>query len=510
MPTGAEIMYRTAAAGGVDVCFANPGTTEMPMVAALDRVPGMRAVLCLFEGVCSGAADGYQRVAGKPATAMFHLGPGFANSLANQHNARRAHTPVVNLIGDQTRAHLAWDAPLTSDIEKLTTWAGWHRYVQSPNDIASDTAAAILAATSNGGGPASLVIPADVTWEQAPDDIPDLVFGTPNRVAADRIEEVAPLLSKPGAAIILNGVDLTADLAEQAMRLSAHTGCAVFQYRVANSEAGRGTHRILDVPYFPEQAMEALADVTTAILVGGPEPTTFFGYEGIESQTLPAGARRIELASVSDDGPACIADLVAATGAPPAPAPDLGAIDVPSGALDPMTLGQGVAALMPENGILVQEGVTSSAGIRRYNLNAPFHRSLGVIGGAIGGGLPVAVGAAVAAPDRPVVAFQADGSSMYTIQSLWTMAREGLDITVVLCNNQRYAILQVELARAGIEIPGPIATSLTRLDSPAIDFRTIATGLGVPATRATTADEFCEQFRRAVAEPGPHLVEAML
>lgn len=510
MATGAEIMFRTAARGDINVCFANPGTTEMPMVAALDRVDGMRAVLSLFEGVCSGAADGYARVTGRPALTMFHLGPGFANSLANQHNARRSNTPVVNLIGDQTRTHLAFDAPLTSDIEKLTTWAGWHRYVQSPNDIAADTVAAILAATSDGGGPASLVIPADVTWEQAPDELPDLEFGTKTRVSADRIEDVAPLLSEPGTAIILTGLGLTADVADDAARLVAHTGCAVFQYRVSNVDTGRGTHRITDVPYFPEQAMAALADVKTAVLIGGEEPVTFFGYEGVRSTPLPVGCRRVELAGKADDAAAALADLVGALDAPEVESEDPGPVDVPTGPLDPMSLGQGVAALMADGAILVQEGITSSAGLRHCARSAAPHRMLTILGGAIGGGLPAAVGAAVGAPDRSVVAFQADGSSMYTIQSLWTMARESLDITVVLCNNQRYAILQVELARAGIEVPGPIAESLTRLDSPALDFTALAKGMGVPATRATTADELCTQFAAAVSEPGPHLIEAML
>jgi len=510
MATGAEIMFRTAARGDINVCFANPGTTEMPMVAALDRVEGMRAVLALFEGVCSGAADGYARVTGRPALTMFHLGPGFANSLANQHNARRSNTPVVNLIGDQTRTHLAFDAPLTSDIEKLTTWAGWHRYVQSPNDIATDTAAAVLAATSNGGGPASLVIPADVTWEQAPDELPNLEFGTKAVVASDRIESVAPLLAKPGTAIILTGLNLTAEVATNAVRLAAATGCAVFQYRVSNVESGRGTHRITDVPYFPEQAMAALADVSTAVLIGGEEPVTFFGYEGIRSTPLPDRCRRVELAGSADDAAAALSDLVAAVDAPEIEADDSGPIEVPTGVLDPMTLGQGVAALMPDGAILVQEGITSSGGLRHCARSAAPHRMLTILGGAIGGGLPTAVGAAVGAPDRPVVAFQADGSSMYTIQSLWTMARENLDITVVLCNNQRYAILQVEMARSGIEVPGPIAESLTRLDSPALDFTALAKAMGVPATRASTADELCAQLARSIAEPGPHLIEAML
>ncbi len=510
MPTGADVMFETAVAAGVNTCFANPGTTEMAMVASLDRVPGMRAVLAQFEGVASGAADGFWRATGRPALGLFHLGPGFANALANVHNARRGQSPIINLVGDQTTWHLAADAPLTSATENLGTWGGWHRYVASTNDISSDTAAALAAATSGPQGPATLVIPADITWEQAPDEIAPTTYGSLHHVAADRIAEAASLLGSGGATLIIGGAWLTASMAAHAAAIAEATGCRVISYRVPNFDAGVGVRRIFDLPYFPEQATAALANTRTAVLLGTPEPVTFFGYPDIASTSLAADAQKFELGAAGADVAQALADLCDHLGVTAAPAERVGVVEAPTGALTVDTLGQATAAALSEGDILVQEGVTSAAGLRRHQGSALPHRSFGPTGGAIGGGLPLAVGAAVGAPDARVIAFQADGSSLYTIQSLWTMAREGLDVTVVLCNNQRYAILEVELLRAGIEVPGPKAASLTSLANPAVDFVALAKGFGVPGERATTADELVAAIARGKSNQGPYLVEAML
>ncbi|MCP3936149.1 MAG: acetolactate synthase large subunit [Actinomycetia bacterium] len=510
MPTGSDIMFKTALAAGIDTCFANPGTTEMAMVATLDRVDGMRAVLTMFEGVASGAADGFWRASGRPALGMFHLGPGFANALANNHNAKRGLSPIINLVGDQTTWHLPADAPLSSDTQKVATWAGWHRYVTSPNDISADTAAAICAATTGPRGPATLVIPADVTWEQAPDDITSVAIGTLAAPDPDKIGAAANLLHQPGAALIVGGSWLTAEMAHDATAIAAATGCKVFSYRVPNAEIGQGIPHIADIPYFPEQATQVLASVETAVLLGTPEPITFFGYPDVPSETLPPGARRFDLGGPAADTAKALVALVEHLGAQRHATGPVECPEMPTGALDVGSLGAAVVAGLPDDAIVVQEGITSAAGLRSYSVAAPPHRTFSPTGGAIGGGLPLAVGAACASPGRRIVSFQADGSSMYTIQSLWTMAREQLDVTVVLCNNQRYAILEVELLRAGIEVPGPKAASLTSLADPALDFTSIAAGMGVPSTRATTADAFAAAYSRANSEPGPHLIEAML
>ncbi len=511
MADGAEMMFRTAVSAGVDVCFANPGTTEMSMVAALDRVPGMRPVLGLFEGVCSGACHGYARVADRPALGLYHLGPGFVNALANLHNARRSFTPVVNLVGDQASWHLRYDAPLTSDTAKLATWVGWHRHVASSADLAGDTADAIHAATDGAGGPATLVIPADATWEEAPPEIPTVQFGSRNTVPPDRITEAAAALRAGDAALIVGGPLVTAEMAADMARIAAATGCRPLRYRAATNELGRGRHLIPDIPYFPEGAVRATAGVRTAVLLSEGEPVTFFGYPDVPSTTLPADCRRLQLAGVADDIARCLADLAEAVGAPPAVTPpDAEPPEEATGPLDVMSLGRVLAAQMPENAVLVQDGITSAAGFLHMTDRAAPFRMVQATGGAIGSGLPTALGAAIAAPDRRVMCLQSDGSAMYTIQALWSMAREGVDVTVIMANNHRYNILQIELQRAGIDEPGPNARALTELSNPDLDFCALARGMGVPATRVTTAEELTEAVARANATPGPSLVEAML
>ena len=510
MPTGADVMFETARRAGVDTCFANPGTTEMAMVASLDRVPGVRAVLVQFEGVASGAADGFWRVTGRPAIGMFHLGPGFANALANVHNARRGASPVINMIGDQTRDHLAADAPLTSQIELLTDWGGWTRHVAAPETAAGDMAEAIVAATTGRGGPASVIVPADVTWEEAPSEIPDLTFGTGASVSDDAVAQAAAALRAGDAMLVVGGAWLTADMAADVAAIRGATGCKATSYRIPNNDGGAGVHGVVGLPYFPEQAMAALADVRRAVMVGTPEPVTFFGYPDTPSTTLPADAERVFLGDEHVDVAGALKALVAELDAQPVAVDDRPAIDAATGALDSEKLGATVARLLPEGAIVVQEGVTSAAGLLRNAPRAAMHRTIGPTGGAIGGGLPLAVGAAVGAPDSKVVAFQADGSSMYTIQSLWTMAREGLNVTVVICNNQRYAILEVELLRAGITEPGPKAASLTSLANPAVDFVSLAKGFGVDGERVDTAEGLAAAMGRADATDGPYLIEAML
>ncbi len=509
MPTGADVMFETARRAGVDTCFANPGTTEMAMVASLDRVE-VRAVLVQFEGVASGAADGFWRVTGRPAIGLFHLGPGFANALANVHNARRGASPVVNMIGDQTRDHLSADAPLTSQIELLTEWGGWTRHVAAPETAAGDMAEAIVAATTGRGGPASLIVPADVTWEDAPTEIPSFSFGTGAAVDADEVAVAAAALRAEDAMLVIGGAWFTAEMAADVAAIRAATGCRATTYRVPNNDAGADVHGVAPLPYFPEQAMGVLAGVRRAVMVGTPEPVTFFGYPDVPSTTLPADAERVFLGGEDVDVAAALRALVDELGATPVAVESRPAIDVPTGSLDAEKLGATVASLLPENSIVVQEGVTSAAGLLRNAPRATRHRTIGPTGGAIGGGLPLAVGAAVGAPDARVVAFQADGSSLYTIQSLWTMAREGLDVTVVICNNQRYAILEVELARAGVTEPGPKAASLTSLADPAVDFVSLAAGFGVPGERVDTVEALVAAMQRGAEAEGPYLVEAML
>jgi acetolactate synthase-1/2/3 large subunit len=506
---GAESLVRTSVKAGVDVCFANPGTTEMHLVAALDRATGMRAVLGLFEGVCTGAADGYGRMTGRPAATLLHLGPGFANGIANLHNARRARTPLVNWVGDQATWHLAADAPLTSDIESLARPVGWVRTNGSAQALAADGAATIQAARSAPGQVATLVIPADCAWEEAAGPVRPATPTPAAAVSDAKVAAAAEALGQPGALLFLGGAALGEAALRAAHRIVAGTGCAVLSETFsARTEIGRDLPMAAPLPYFPEQALEALQAHTKVVLAGALAPVSFFGYPGKPSQLL-AEEDAVTLAAPADDIVAALEALADRVGkeapidARPTPQPGTGPLSVGS-------LGQSLAALIPENAVVVNEAATTGLAFNAFASGSARHTSLGLTGGAIGMGLPCAVGAAVACPDRPVVAFQADGSGLYTLQALWTMARESLDVVVVICANRVYRILQAELARAGVAEPGPKAQSLTDLGSPAIDWVAAAKGFGVPGVCVDDTEAFGEAFRRALAEPGPQLIEAVL
>ncbi len=509
---GAETLIQTARTAGVEVCFANPGTTEMPLVAALDSVPGMRAVLGLFEGVCTGAADGYARMTGRAALTLLHLGPGFANGIANLHNARRARSPVVNLIGDQASWHLAADAPLTSDIASLARPVGWVREIGTARHAAAAMSEALTVAQGPPGQVATLVVPADVQWDPAGGGAPVPVPSAADEPDEARIAEIATA-TRHGATILLLGGDaLSAAGLLAAHRLQAASGWTVLvETFSARIERGAGLPDFPRLPYFPEQASEVLAGAEQIVLAGALPPVAFFGYPDGRSQLAPEGCNVLTLSAPGEDGALALEALGDVQGAPPAPPvaprpPPKAA----SGALDPATLGATLAALQPAQAIVIDEAATSGVAYAPHAAGAPQHTTLGLTGGAIGQGMPCATGAALACPDRPVIAFQADGSGLYTLQALWTQAREHLDVTTVICANRSYRILQVELARAGIAEPGPNARALTDLGSPSIDWAAAAQAFGVPGVRVDTAEALADSLTRALAEPGPHLIEAVI
>lgn len=508
MSTGADVVIGRLLAGGVDVCFANPGTSEMHFVAALDHTPSMRAVLCLFEGVATGAADGYARIAGTAAATLLHLGPGLANGLANLHNARRAHSPVLNIVGDHATHHTEFDAPLESDIEALARWPEGLVFRPATADalaVTVDEAAA--AAAGPPGRVATVILPADYSWSTA--DIP--VVAPPEAPAGDDahsdIEPVAEVLRTygPNTVLFLGGAATTEAGLIAAERISSAMGArALVETFPARLVRGAGIPPIDRLAYLAEQAEQQLADVTHLILVGARSPVAFFAYPGKASGLVPRGTQIHTLE------PADLDRLAEALGAPPSAPAIRTSPALPRGPLTVANWAEVVGALLPEHAIIVDEANTSGVLLPAATAGSPRHDVLTLTGGAIGQGLPVAVGAAVAAPDRPVIALQADGSALYTISALWTMARERLDVTVVILNNHAYAILQLELARVGSSATGPQSRSLLDLGDPNIDFVAIAQGFGVPATRAGTAEELAAQFRAAVAEPGPHLIDAAI
>lgn len=512
--TGADSLIRTALGAGVEVCFANPGTTEMPLVAALDRAPAMRAVLGLFEGVCTGAADGYARIAGRPALALLHLGPGLANGLANLHNARRAGTPLLVAVGDHATWHLAADAPLASDIVSLANpVSGWVRSVRRAEDVAADTAAALEAACAPPGQVATLIVPADCQWAAADGAPVPVRRPAPAAVSAGRVDAVAQALRAGGAALLVGGAALGTRGLRAAARVRAACGARVIHETfVARLERGLGVPAFERVPYFPEQAVATLRDLRALVLCGGREPVAFFGYPDGASRLAPEACARLVLAAPEEDAVDALEALADALGAPavPPPEPPRARPGLPSGALDAGSLGQVLAALQPEDAIVIDEGLTSSGPWFAASAAAPPHTVLALTGGAIGQGLPCAAGAAVAAPGRKVIALQADGSGMYTLQALWTMAREGLDVVTVICANRSYRILQVELARAGVTEPGPAARGLADLGHPDLDWIALARGLGVPAARVADAESLAKELTHALATPGPTLLEALV
>lgn len=511
---GAQSLMHTLVDSGVDVCFANPGTSEMHFVAALDSVAAMRGVLGLFEGVVTGAADGYARIADKPAATLLHLGPGLGNGWANLHNARRARSPVVNIVGDHAAYHKQYDAPLDSDIEAIAgALDGWVRRSRATTDIGTDTAAAVAAAREGAGQIATLILPADASWGEG--GAPGVPVTPRTRTAVDpgTVHNVATVLTsgEPAALLIGAGACREAGLLATS-RIAAATGVkALVETFPARLERGAGVPMIERLGYLPEQAAFQLDGVKHVIVAGAKPPVSFFAYPGVASNLVPEGAQVHVLADARQDvvqALADVADLVAADTDPVLQGAARRAL--PTGPLTTENWVDVISALLPDRAIIVDESNTSGLLLPAATAGAPRHDVLTLTGGAIGYGLPVATGAAVAAPDRPVIDLQADGSAMYTISALWTQARENLDVTTVLLNNRAYAILRLELQRVGATATGPRAHELLDLSRPDLDFVRIAEGMGVPATRSITAEELAVQFDAALGEPGPHLIEAVL
>ena len=513
---GAQALIRTLVDSGVDVCFTNPGTSEMHFVAALDDVPEMRGILGLFEGVVTGAADGYARIAERPAATLLHLGPGLGNGLANLHNARRARVPLINIVGDHATYHKQYDAPLESDIDALAgTVSGWVHRSTSPDDVATDAARAVVAATEGPGRVATLILPADVCWLESPGPVKPLEQLEPTQASAGVIADVADALrSGKACTLFVGGRVLREDGLRAAQRIAAATGarllCETFPTRL---ERGAGLPPIDRLAYLAEFAQMQLEGTEHLVLVDTVEPVSFFAYPGKASVLAPEGATVHHVCAGDVDPIAALEAIADALGVdreadvPVAPAQRP---DRPTGALTAESLANAIAAVMPEDLILVDESNTSGLFIAGATAGCPRHDVLFLTGGAIGSGLPLATGAAVAAPDRPVLCVEADGSAMYTLQALWTQQREGLDVTTVICNNASYAVLNMELNRVGAEEIGPKAKSMLDLHGPELDFVAMASGMGVPSSRATTADELVEQLERAFATPGPVLIEAMI
>ncbi len=511
---GADALLETFVANDVTACFANPGTSEMQFVAALDRQPAMRPVLCLFEGVVTGAADGYGRIAGKPACTLLHLGPGYGNGVANLHNARRAFTPIVNVIGDHATYHRQYDAPLNSDIATLVKPNSlWARSADAADDVAGVAAEAIAASYGPPGGPVSLILPADSAWNTTTNLTVKAALPTRAAPSGETVDSVAKALRaarKP--VILLGGQACLAQGLVQASRLAAHGLRVMADTFVARQPRGAGVFAPARMQYFGEAALADLDGVDLMVFVGTVAPVAFFAYPDRPSLLVPEGCETLTLAERGEDSAAALAALADALGAPlqgpvqPLKRPDA----APAGALTPQSAGVAIARHLPEGAIICDDAVTSGGGVAVPCMTAQPHDVLALTGGAIGIGVPLAVGAGVAAPDRKVVALSGDGSAMYTVQALWTLARENIDCTVVVFANHSSRILNIEMGRTGSGNPGPSARKLLDLGDPKIDWVAMAKAQGLPAVRCETAQEFETAFAGAMAQKGPMFIEAAI
>ncbi|MFI5306666.1 MAG: acetolactate synthase large subunit [Polyangiales bacterium] len=512
---GAQCLLRTLVGAGVEVCFANPGTSEMHFVAALDAVPAMRPVLALFEGVVTGAADGYARMADKPAATLLHLGPGLTNGLANVHNARRARSPMLNVVGDHATYHKRHDAPLNSDIEALARpLSDFLRLTRSPAKLAADAAEAVAAACAPPGHISTLILPADVSWSEAGEPARPPPIAARARVPEDAVREaVSALRSGEKSVILMNGQALRERGLALGSRIATTTSarllCDTFTGRL---ERGAGRAPIERLPYFAEMAEAELQGVKHLVLVGTRPPVAFFAYPGKQSELVPKGCAVHVLAQPEDDALDALERLADALSAKrdAAVVQQLTRPAAPSGRIDAKTLGEAIAASLPENAIVADEGNTEGFLVSPFCAGAPPHDWLSNTGGSIGIGLPLAVGAAVACPDRKVVCLDGDGSAMYTIQALWTQARENLDVVNVILANRSYRILNIELQRVGAESAGERARNLLDIGRPDLDFVAIATGMGIPAVRVEDAAELSRELERAMRERGPYLIEVVM
>jgi acetolactate synthase-1/2/3 large subunit len=514
---GAQALIQTLVDAGVDVCFMNPGTSEMHFVHELDAVPQMRSVLTLFEGVATGAADGYARMAGRPSAVLLHMGPGLGNGLANLHNARRAYTPLVCIVGAHAIYHERFDALLQSDIAGVAhSVSGWFRTSLDTRDVARDAADAVAAAYEGPGQIATLVLPADVSWGEGAQPARPRILSKPQPVDTDAVASVANVLSTgESTLLLLGGSGMREPSLRAASRIAAASGAQLLgDVFPSRQERGAGLPRVDRMPYLVEYATKRLNGIKHIVLAGARSPVSFFAYPGWPSDLVPDGCQVHTLVTAKDDVTATLetlADRVAPNVEPvlaeyaPCPVPSGS-----SGPLDVATLAAAIGSTLPEGAVVVDEANTSSFGLPDATANAPRHDWLTNTGGAIGFGLPAALGAAIAVPDRPVLCLQADGSALYTPQALWSMAHYKCNVTIVLIRNDAYSILRLEMKRVGTGDIGRLANEMLTLSDPVIDHTSLARGFGIDACQVTSAASLVSALRRAYDEPGPHLIEAIV
>ena len=509
--TGAESLIRSLIASGIEVCFANPGSTEIAFVEALDKIEGMRCVLGLAETIVTGSADGYARMAEKPAVTLLHCGPGFANGIANIHNARRANTPMVNIVGDHATYHRSFDAPLTTDTEGIArTVSDWVRMSGSAQHIALDGATAVQVACTPPGQIATLIVPTDVALGEGGGPAVPLRVMAPTQVEPDAIRIASQILrSGEPAVLLLNGQALNEKGLATAQRIAHATGTKLLTpTHVRRMARGRGRVAVDRVPYMIDAALKVFAGFKHVILVGAKPPVAFFAYPGKPSLMVPQDCSIHILARPEQDAVSALqwlAEELSATRH--VPIQEVGSKPhISSGPFGPEAFGATLAALLPENAIVVEEAITSGRALFPHMFNAAPYDWLSLTGGSIGYAFPCATGAAVACRDRKVVCLQADGGGMYSLQALWTQAREKLDVVNVVFANRMYKILHGELLAGGAML-GRASKDLFNIDRPDLDWVALAKGMGVEAVCVDTMEVFADTFRDACVRRGPFLIE---
>jgi acetolactate synthase-1/2/3 large subunit len=510
-------LFKALRDAGLDTCFANPGTSEMQLVYEIGRTKGMRAVLCLQENTVTGAADGYARMAGKPAFTMLHVASGFANGIGNLHNAGRANTPMVNVVG----ANATYHQPNFCEHELINGRVAdlarpvshWTQEARTADELGVLAALAANHARTGAGKICTLIAPTNCQWDPAL--APPAPLPPPQRpqVARESIDEVATLLANgKKTALLLGSHALYGEGLELAGRIATRTGVDLLgEMWVARLARGEGRVPVRLVPYLREHAAFFLQGYEQLILLGAQLPMSTFAYQGAPLNKLPASCQVTALATVENDLLAVLRELAQAVAAPAQPGARTARASAaaPTGALSADAIGQSLCLLMPQDAILVNDGATCSPPIVNRTAGARAHDYLdGSRGGALGGGLPLALGAAIACPERRTILLQGDGSGMYASQALWSMARERTDVVVIVLRNDNYAILEVELARVREGDANDTMLSMMHLDDPVLDWVKLAEAHGVAATRATTAEEFHVQLEDALQQRGPHLIEA--
>jgi acetolactate synthase I/II/III large subunit len=513
---GAESLVRTLVANEVEVCFTNPGTSEMHFVAALDKVEGMRCILGLFEGVITGAADGYYRMSGKPASTLLHLGPGLGNGLANLHNAKKASSGIVNIVGEHAGYHIKCDAPLTSDVQGIAApMSHWVKTSQSSKSVAMDGLEAIKIANEPPGKVATLILPADTAWGEGAEVHKATIKTDRSKVDSSKVYSVANILEKKESTLILlGGIAVREDILEIVGRIASKTNAKILSEN-NNSRMQRGVGRVRaqQIPYVVDKAVELLKDFKNIILIGAKSPVAFFAYPNKPSYLAPSNCEIIELAAVDEcilDAVQNLEDIIGCKKEKNNFLITSKVVQKPFGQITDIGIAQVLALLIPEGAIIVDESITVGRVFDENTYFAKPHDWLNIMGGSIGFGLPCAVGAATACPDRPVIVLEGDGSAMYTNQSLWTMARENLNVKVLIFSNQAYKILQGEFNNVGAGTPGKKAESMLSLNNPTIDWVSLGKGHGVSAKKVFDLTELFDSLKAVLSHNGPDLIEVCM